>query len=74
MNRLIIAVELHNDMDNWTIDDGSFKLINNLYDPFTIDAGADVQRYSAKKVFIRISENPHEHTCARASFLILLQA
>ena len=26
------------------------------------------------KVFLEISQNPHEETCARASFLIKLQA
>ena len=29
------------DKDNWTIDDGSFELISNLYGPFTIDTFAD---------------------------------
>lgn len=39
-------------MDNWTLTDGSFELINNLYDPFTIDTFANnfnhkVEKYKA---------------------------
>ena len=33
-----------------------------------------VQRCSVKKVFLEISQNSQENTCARASFLIELQA
>ena len=33
-----------------------------------------VQRYSVKKVFLEISQNSQEQTCARVSFLIKLQA
>ena len=33
---------------------------------------AVVQRCSVKKVFIEISQNPQENTCARASFLLKL--
>ena len=35
---------------------------------------ATVQRCSVKKVFLEISQNSQENTCARASFLIKLQA
>ena len=35
---------------------------------------AFVQKCSVKKVFLNISQNPHENTCARVSFLIRLQA
>ena len=35
---------------------------------------AVVQRCSAKKVFLEISQNSQENTCARVSFLIKLQA
>ena len=35
---------------------------------------AVVQRCSAKKVFLRISQNSQENTCTRVSFLIKLQA
>ena len=35
---------------------------------------AVVQRCSLKKVFLEISQNSQENTCARASFLIKLQA
>ena len=37
-------------------------------------AEAVVQRCSAKKVFLEISQNSQENTCARVSFLIKLQA
>ena len=33
-----------------------------------------VQRCSAKKVFLEISQNSQQSTCARVSFLIKLQA
>ena len=32
------------------------------------------ERYSVKKLFLEISQNPQENTCARDSFLIKLQA
>ena len=35
---------------------------------------AVVQRCSIKKVFLKISQNPQENTCARVSFLIKLKA
>ena len=35
---------------------------------------AVAQRCFVKKVFLQISENSQENTCARASFLIKLQA
>ena len=35
---------------------------------------AGVQRYSVKKVFLEISQNSQENTCAKVSFLIKLQA
>ena len=35
---------------------------------------AVVQRYSVKKVFLEISQNSQENTCARVSFSIKLQA
>ena len=35
---------------------------------------AVVQRYFVKKVFLEISQNSQENTCARVSFLIKLQA
>ena len=36
-------------------------------------AEAVAQRCSVKKVFLEISQNSQENTCARASFLIKLQ-
>ena len=35
---------------------------------------AVVERYSVKKVFLKISQNSQRNTCARYSFLIKLQA
>ena len=35
---------------------------------------AVTQRCSVKKVFLEISKNSHENTCARISFLVKLQA
>ena len=35
---------------------------------------AVVQRRSVKKLFLEVSENSQENTCARVSFLIKLQA
>ena len=37
-------------------------------------AEAVVQRCSAKKVFLEISQNSQENTCARVSFFFYLQA
>ena len=39
----------------------------------TIYTEAVVQRSSVKKVFLEISQNSHEKTCARVSFLTKLQ-
>ena len=38
------------------------------------DTEAVVQRCSVKKVFLKISQNSQENTCARVYFLIKLQA
>ena len=35
---------------------------------------AVTQKYSVKKVFLQISQNSQENTCARVSFLMKLQA
>ena len=39
-----------------------------------IEKEAVVQRGSVKKVFLEISQNSHENTCARVAFLLKLQA
>ena len=39
-----------------------------------IEKEAVVQRGSVKMVFLEISQNSHENTCARVAFLIKLQA
>ena len=41
---------------------------------FLFCAEAVAQSCSVKKVFLEISQNAHENTCARFSFLIKLQA
>ena len=38
------------------------------------DTEAVARRYSVKKVFLEMSQNSQEKTCARISFLIKLQA
>ena len=38
------------------------------------DTEAVARRYSVKKVFLEMSQNSQENTCARISFLIKLQA
>ena len=38
------------------------------------DIEAVIQRFSVKKVFLEISQNSQENTCARVSFLITLLA
>ena len=45
-----------------------------IYSPKLIhDTEAVVLRYFVKKVFLKISQNSQENTCARVSFLIKLQ-
>ena len=34
---------------------------------------AVIQRYSVKKLFLKVSQNSQENTCARVSFLTLLK-
>ena len=48
-----------------SMNDGSLKQVNTE---------AVAQRCSVKKVFLEISQNSQENACARASFLIKLQA
>ena len=47
-----------------------FKFQSDL----NIPQEAVAKRCSAKKVFLEISQNSQENTCARASFFIKLQA
>ena len=49
----------------------SFEVNHNKRGP---KAEAVAQRCSVKKVFLEISQNSQENTCARASFLIKLQS
>ena len=44
------------------------------YPPFTYFTEAVAQRCSVKKVFLKISQNSQENTCARVCFLTKLQA
>ena len=45
-----------------------------LFKDFFKDLGAVVQRCSVKEVFLEISQNSQQSSCARACFLIKLQA
>ena len=53
----------------------NFLAENCYYDCVKWELGTEavVQRCSVKKVFLEISQNPQENTCARVSFLIKLQ-
>ena len=42
-----------NDTDNWTMDDGNFKLISNLCGPFTIDTFADNFNHEVEKFIFK---------------------
>ena len=50
----------------------SLKLV--IYNRGFLIEKAVAQTCSVKKVFLEISQNPQENTCARVSFLIKLQA
>ena len=54
----------------------SFKMINFRQQTISsaVSREAVAQRCSVKKVFIEISQQSQENTCARVSFLIKLQA
>ena len=54
--------------------DGINSRFESCLDNKSKDAEAVAQRCSVKKVFLEISQNSQENTCARASFLIKLQA
>ena len=49
-------------------------MIETLIDILELQTEAVVRWCSAKKVFIEISQNSQENTCARVSFSIKLQA
>ena len=49
-----------------------FEILSEFSD--TVIKEAAVQRCSVKKVFLEISQNSQENTCAKISFLIKLQA
>ena len=49
-------------------------VISNNRGAACIKPEAVVQRCSVKKMFLEISQNSEENTCARVSFLIKLQA
>ena len=52
-----------------------FYILSNTWATFEAKfTEAVVQRFSVKKVFLKISQNSEEDTCARVSFLIKLQA
>ena len=52
-----------------------FYILSNTWATFEAKfTEAVVRRFSVKKVFLKISQNSQEDTCARVSFLIKLQA
>ena len=51
------------------LDTAAEKEFNTL-----LQTEAVVQRCSVEKVFLEISQNPQENTCAKVSFLIKLQS
>ena len=50
------------------------KRVKICFSTWTLITEAVAQRCSIKKVFLKISQNSQENTCARVSFLIKLQA
>ena len=64
----------------WTFDDGNVFEIQECYLLCDININLQLknrsthQRSSLKKVFLKISQNSLENTCARVSFLIRLQS
>ena len=51
-----------------------FKENYHIFSIVPVISEADYRRCSVKKVFLKISQNSQENTCARVSFLIKLQA
>ena len=47
---------------------------SSLFSIKSFSTEAVAQRWSVKKLFLKISQNSQENTCARVSFLIKLQA
>ena len=45
-----------------------------IFTALILPSEAVVQRSSVKKMFLKVSQNSQENTCARVSFLIKLQA
>ena len=58
----------------WIPKSEKLQIWKNLYDQQNLLPEAVVRRCSVKKVFLQISQNPQENTCARVSFLIKLKA
>ena len=55
------------------VDHACFEWILKTYPKCPISVGRVSQSCSVKKVFLEISQNSQENTCARVSFLIKLQ-
>ena len=53
---------------------GKFKVLLIRYENIYVVKEAVTQRFSVKNLFLKISHNSQENTCARVSFLIKLQA
>ena len=52
----------------------SSELAKMHSEPHLLSTEAVIQRRSVKKVFLEISQNSQENTCAKVAFLIKLQA
>ena len=52
----------------FSTENSSYK--DNYYTRILVTTEAVAKRFSAKKVFLDISQNSQESTCARVSFLI----
>ena len=51
-----------------------YHVLRKFHEYGALFTGAVVQRCSVNKVFLEISQNSQENTCARVSFFIKLQA
>ena len=67
--------EVLNVLCQWTLWPQSCDLIESAYEhsAYILVVEAVVRRCSVKNLFLEISQNSQEHTCARVSFLIKLQ-
>ena len=57
---------------SFIVENIQFRYVDDIFRHLLTEAVA--QRFSVKKVFLKISRNSQENTCARVSFSIKLQA